>query len=96
MCARGTRLRIYAGSESAKISAAESSKPSRSWTSLTAHAVSSSSLERAEVLEHRVKAGETLYSIARAYGTTVSALRQSNPFLADRSLEAGDLLKIQR
>jgi LysM repeat protein len=43
-----------------------------------------------------VKTGETLYSIAREYGITVSALKQSNPFLADRSLEAGDLLKIQR
>ena len=50
----------------------------------------------AKRVQHRVKPGETLYSIAREYGTTVSALRQSNPFLADRSLEAGDLLKIQR
>jgi membrane-bound lytic murein transglycosylase D len=93
--ARGSLLRIYAGSESAKISAAESSKPSRAGR-VSGAAVSSSGPERAEVLEHRVKAGETLYSIAHAYGTTVTALRQSNPFLTDRSLEAGDLLKIER
>jgi LysM repeat protein len=43
-----------------------------------------------------VKPGETLYSIARTYRTTVSALRQSNPFLAERPLEAGDLITVQR
>jgi len=43
-----------------------------------------------------VKPGETLYSIARAYRTTVSALRASNPFLGDRQLEAGDVLTILR
>ena len=43
-----------------------------------------------------MEAGETLYSIARIYRTTVSALRQWNPFLADRSLEAGDVLMIQQ
>jgi len=46
--------------------------------------------------QHKVKRGETLYSIARAYGVSVTALRQANPFLAQRALEAGDVLKIQR
>jgi LysM repeat protein len=41
-----------------------------------------------------VKAGETLYSIAHAYRTTVEALRRANPFLAGRPLEVGDLLTI--
>ena len=90
--AKGTRLRIYAGSESAKISAAASSTQSAKASERT---VSARVSEKADAV-HRVKAGETLYSIAREYGTTVSAIRQSNPFLADRSLEAGDLLKIQR
>ena len=45
--------------------------------------------------QHRVKPGETLYSIAKSYGTTVMALRQSNSFLASRSLQAGDVLVIQ-
>jgi membrane-bound lytic murein transglycosylase D len=91
--ARGTQLRIYAGSESAKISAAASSTQNGK---ASARTVSARSSEKADSVEHRVKAGETLYSIAHEYGTTVTALRQSNPFLADRSLEAGDLLKIQR
>ena len=42
------------------------------------------------------KRGETLYSIAREYGTTVASLRQSNPFLSGRSLVAGDVLKVNR
>ena len=52
--------------------------------------------EKAAAATHRVKPGETLYSIAKQYGTTVAALRQSNPFLAERSLEAGDMLNVQR
>ena len=43
---------------------------------------------------HRVKPGETLYSIARNYQTTVEALRSGNRFLLNRSLEAGDTLRI--
>ena len=58
--------------------------------------VSTGAADKDEALKYHVKPGETLYSIAREYGITVSALRQSNPFLADRSLEAGDLLKIER
>jgi membrane-bound lytic murein transglycosylase D len=87
---RGTRLRILAGSESASISAAGPSGKAAVRT------VSARSSERAEALRHRVRAGETLYSIARTYGISVSSLRQSNPFLADRSLETGDMLTIER
>jgi membrane-bound lytic murein transglycosylase D len=43
---------------------------------------------------HKVQAGETLYSIARAYQTSVDALRNGNRFLFSRSLEAGDTLTI--
>jgi membrane-bound lytic murein transglycosylase D len=43
---------------------------------------------------HHVKPGETLYSIARNYQTTVEALRSGNRFLLTRSLEAGDTLRI--
>jgi peptidoglycan lytic transglycosylase D len=49
---------------------------------------------RASPVEHRVRPGETLWSIARAYRTTVDALKASNPFLANRGLEVGDLLTI--
>lgn len=43
---------------------------------------------------HRVKPGETLWSIARAYRTTVEALRSANQFLISRQLKAGDMLVI--
>jgi membrane-bound lytic murein transglycosylase D len=45
---------------------------------------------------HTVRRGETLYSIARAYMTTVEALRADNHFLASRSLQTGDALTISR
>ncbi len=45
---------------------------------------------------HTVHRGETLYSIARAYMTTVEALRTDNHFLASRSLQTGDTLTISR
>jgi membrane-bound lytic murein transglycosylase D len=88
---RGARLRIYAGSGSAG-TATKSSQKSRP----TVQTVSTRNAETPEALQHRVKPGETLYSIARTYRTTVSALRQSNPFLADRPLEAGDVITVQR
>ncbi len=93
--ARGARLRIYTGGEMAdapraRAKAAQNVNPD-------VHNVSTrSSDDSQQIREHRVKAGETLYSIARQYQTTVSALRQSNPFLADRGLQAGDVLTIQR
>jgi membrane-bound lytic murein transglycosylase D len=91
---RGARLRIYAGGGPAgtargKSKVAESGHPA-------VRNVSTGGAEKEDPVQHRVKPGETLYSIARAYKTTISALRQSNPFLADRSLEAGDVLTIQR
>ena len=91
---RGARLRIFAGSGSAATAGA-AAKSSRS-SGPAVQSVSTRSPETQEALQHRVKPGETLYSIAHAYGTTVSALRQSNPFLANRSLEAGDLITVQR
>jgi membrane-bound lytic murein transglycosylase D len=44
---------------------------------------------------HPVRQGETLWSIARAYQTSVEALRAANKFLAERPLHAGDVLVIQ-
>jgi membrane-bound lytic murein transglycosylase D len=92
---RGTRLRIYAGSLSAAVPA-PASKSSQNSSKQGFQNVSAGHSDRAETVEHRVKPGETLYSIARAYQTSVSALRQANPFLADRELQAGDVLTIQR
>jgi membrane-bound lytic murein transglycosylase D len=91
---RGARLRIYAGGEPqtsrAKSKSAEDRRTGIRNVSTTPGEAS------ADPVQHKVKPGETLYSIAREYGITVSALRQANPFLTQRELEAGDVLKIQR
>jgi membrane-bound lytic murein transglycosylase D len=44
--------------------------------------------------QHRVAAGETLYSIARTYRTSVAAIRENNEFLSTRGIQPGDLLAI--
>ncbi|MGP8157123.1 MAG: LysM peptidoglycan-binding domain-containing protein [Candidatus Acidiferrales bacterium] len=93
--ARGMRLRIYAGSGDTAATSRAPSKPVRSSGSAVRN-VSTHASEKSDALEHRVKPGETLYSIAREYGTTVSALRESNPFLSGRPLEPGDVLTVQR
>jgi membrane-bound lytic murein transglycosylase D len=92
--ARGSRLRIYAGGQPAAAPRAKSKPTAKG--SPAVHNVSASHSEAAEPVQHRVKPGETLYQIAHAYRTTVDALRQSNPFLSERALEAGDVLTIQR
>jgi LysM repeat protein len=38
--------------------------------------------EQASVLRHKVKSGETLYSIATTYKTTVAALKRNNGDIA--------------
>jgi peptidoglycan lytic transglycosylase D len=87
---RGARLRIYAGAaERAEVTVAAKGKSAQN-VKPEAHVQKVS-----EEVQHRVKAGETLYSIARTYGTTVSALKESNSFLAARALQAGDVLVIQ-
>jgi len=91
--ARGARLRIYAGSQTA--SALPAKAKSAQNASAAVQNVSVGTEEKPTAVQHRVRPGETLYSIARAYQTTVSSLRESNPFLADRALRAGDMLAIQ-
>jgi murein DD-endopeptidase MepM/ murein hydrolase activator NlpD len=44
--------------------------------------------------EYQVSKGETLYGIARRYGTTVDSIRQVNNFADTYVLKEGDLLKI--
>ncbi len=92
--ARGTHLKIYAGGDPGASSRTKSRSAQTSGPAV--QNVSNRDAEKSESQQHKVKPGETLYSIAHTYGVTVSALRQSNPFLADRSLEAGDLLNVQR
>jgi len=93
---RGSRLRIYAGGS-----------PDDSGRSKTKSAVAASGHAAAEQVsageapaggerQHRVKQGETLYSIAHAYKITVDNLKEANPFLAERAIQPGDLLAIRR
>jgi membrane-bound lytic murein transglycosylase D len=91
---RGVRLRIYAGSQTAGIPPAKGKSAQNQSQGL--ENVSTGRSDGPESLEHKVKRGETLYSIAHDYQTSVSAIRQSNPFLAGRSLHPGDVLTIQR
>lgn len=93
---RGMRLRIYAGGEPQSSGSKAKSAENSGSSAVRNVSTKSAGAEDRAVAEHRVKRGETLYSIAREHGISVSALRQSNPFLADRDLEAGDILKIQR
>jgi membrane-bound lytic murein transglycosylase D len=92
---RGTRLRIYAGGAPSEGARAKSSAEN-SGARVESVSTSTHHVRAAETQAHRVKPGETLYSIARANRTTVSALKQANPFLAERSLQAGDVLAIQQ
>ena len=43
---------------------------------------------------HRVRSGETLWSLSRRYRVNVNELRRANPYLASRRLQAGDELLI--
>jgi len=94
--AKGVRLRIYAGGDPVNGLKAKSKAAQNRSGGAVVEDVSTGASAKSEKLQHRVKPGETLYSIARSYRTTISSLRQANPFLADRGLEAGDVLNIQR
>ena len=43
---------------------------------------------------YKIKSGDTLSSIAKAYGTTVSALQQANGIQNPNRIYAGSTLKI--
>jgi LysM repeat protein len=49
---------------------------------------------RASSRTHHVRSGETLWSIAQAYRTTVEAIRSGNRYLFSRPLQVGDTLTI--
>lgn len=86
---RGARLRVWTGGEPVPRTSPRTKTAVRE-VSATSHAAAG------DPVRHTVTRGETLYSIAKAYGTTVAALRASNPYLEERELETGDVLTIQR
>ena len=83
----GMRLRIYPG-----VSGPTLAKASTSTT--VARAAAEAPAKAGQAVTHRVREGETLWSIAQAYQTTIDALRSGNRFLFSRSLQAGDILTI--
>lgn len=48
----------------------------------------------ADYKEHKVEAGETLYSLALKYGVPIPEIKKINPELAEEGLKAGDILRI--
>ena len=95
---RGMRLKIYpagkTGAPGARARAAgtAAAKP-------PAHAPArkkqeSAAAEKSEKVIHRVQKGETLWSIAHTYRTTIVALRAANQFLGQREPHVGDKLII--
>lgn len=49
-----------------------------------------------EYIQHKVKAGQTLYSIARDYNISVTTLREDNPSINPQSLSVGTTLWVRR
>jgi membrane-bound lytic murein transglycosylase D len=93
---RGSRLKIYAGGPpdvSPHSGAKSAAEPAGN---AAVRKVSASADDKPGTVEHHVKQGETLYSIAHAYKTSVASIRQLNAFLGERPLQAGDVLTIQR
>ena len=87
----GTTLKIYPGGRPApaQASAQKSMKPKGLKSAPPPAAPGGQS-----AVTHAVKAGETLWSIAHMYQTTVDAIRAANPFLAGNALHVGDQLTI--
>ncbi len=100
---RGMVLRVYPGgkpvpqsgtTKSKKAPAKSKAAPETQERAAARPASGPVAAGAAERTVHLVKAGETLWSIARAYQTTVDALKRANRFLASRPLQAGDQLTI--
>jgi membrane-bound lytic murein transglycosylase D len=96
--ARGVRLSIYPGGlgppPTAGAAAKAGATPETKAAAAKSPGISPVKASETGTVTHRVQAGETLWSIAQAYRTTVDALRSGNRFLFSRSLQAGDTLMI--
>jgi membrane-bound lytic murein transglycosylase D len=94
--ARGSRLRIYAGGTPDEPGRSKTKSAQAEPVHASVQSVSANDSDGLSQQRHRVKRGETLYSIAHAYKTTVDQLKESNPFLEERPLQPGDVLAIRR
>jgi membrane-bound lytic murein transglycosylase D len=96
--ARGMSLRVYPGGRGTPPAAKSRSKDAGEKMPIGSEVPEQATGTKAAgagPIVHRVKQGETLWSIALAYRTTVEALRAANHFLFSRQLQVGDLLMIQ-
>jgi membrane-bound lytic murein transglycosylase D len=100
---RGVRLKIYPGGLGAPPTTTASAKKPATPAKPAARPPAGTQMASAAAptgggnsspVVHRVQRGETLWSIARTYQTTVETLRGANPFLRNRGLQAGDRLKV--
>jgi len=94
----GQRLRIQRASM--RVASAESrptaERRRESDARPTERSESRSASPRRSAQQHVVKNGETLWSIARSYDTTVAAIRDANDMRADSVLQPGQTLRIPR
>ena len=97
---RGTSLRIYPGgmTPAPPQQQARATQPraerSRRPAQRPAGKLPVMEARPASSVVHHVKPGETLWSIARAYQTTVEAIQAGNRYLFSRPLQVGDTLTI--
>ncbi len=87
----GTRLVVYPGGKPA---AEPSPKKPKAPAEKTKASSKSAAVASSDARTHRVKPGETLWGIAKAYDTTVAALTAANHFLSSRPIKPGDTLMI--
>jgi membrane-bound lytic murein transglycosylase D len=94
--ARGMLLKIYPGgmTPTLQAKAGAKDKPSAAVVARQENANNPIMEARSSTVVHHVKSGETLWSIARAYRTTVEAIQSGNRYLFSRPLEVGDTLTI--
>jgi membrane-bound lytic murein transglycosylase D len=91
--ARGAVLRVYPGGVMPASSSRAAVTPAQKETSSQPVTRAAKPAAGGAVV-HEVKKGETLWSIARAYETTVDALKAANRWLASRQIQPGDQLTI--
>lgn len=91
---RGVTLKVYPGGLLEPRKASTKPKLQTTSAKLAEVKLESAPTETGGPRVHHVRQGETLWSIARAYQTTVEALRAANSFLMSRQLRVGDQLTI--